>query len=470
LKVGSTTYTDNDDLPTVAAFTTDADGEATVALHPTGFSTSDTITVTFTAQNIDAAVVASQQVAAYTITNVDGEYAYAAPGGTVALKYEVKDQWDVLSAEADRLHIQASGTDFDVDDQYVAISGGKATVNIKGAPSTISGTLTVSATLQEQDSATKNWDDDATATSDADVNIEFTSATPAFSTEPASDSASVSGLATISGAVSIEGAVVSIVGAGLVYTDAEGNTASGAISVRTAANGLFTVSATSDVAGEYDVTVSVGTYSEEIVITVDAVDADAGTTLTITTAAGAASDGKFYAAPGSTIRAIFTVTDDNGNPVALASADNATFGVVVEGPGFVGTLPTTLDADGQATLNVLLGQMDSGTVTFTATYTPDTGDTDDAVTTVLTVTVGSAPAAVVADQKLTVGSFKGFVAIYTKNYTGSKLSAKVAGKWLVVEDLASFTRTVRLTGAGYTIKVDLYIDGAFVRSETVVTK
>ena len=39
------------------------------------------------------------------------------------------------------------------------------------------------------------------------------------------------------------------------------------------------------------------------------------------------------------------------------------------------------------------------------------------------------------DTKLTVGSFKGFIAIYTKGYEGSKLSAKVAGKWLVVDSL-----------------------------------
>jgi len=58
---------------------------------------------------------------------------------------------------------------------------------------------------------------------------------------------------------------------------------------------------------------------------------------------------------------------------------------------------------------------------------------------------------------------------------GQKLSAKVAGKWLVVDPIAAFksndySRTVRLTGAGYTITVDLYIDGAFVRSEVVTTK
>ena len=464
LKIAGVTYDDNDDLPTAAAFVTDADGEAAVALHPTGFSTSDTVTVTFTAQNIDASVVASQQVAAYTVENVDGDYAFAAPGGTVALKYEVKDQWDVLSAEADRLKITASGTAFVVATQYVSISGGKATVNITGNPSTISGDVLVSATLQEQDSATKNWSDDATATSDADVTVKFTTATPAFSVEPASDSASVSGLATISGKVSIEGAVVTITGAGLVFENAAGATASGVITVRTAANGLFTVSATSNVVGEYDVTVSVGTYSEEIVITVDPVDSDAGTTLVATTAVGVATDGKYYATPGSTIQAKFTLTDDYGNAV-----EATTFSVTVTGPGFVGTKPTSTDADGMATLNVLTGGTDTGSVVFTATYTPSSG-AEDAVSVVLTVIVGSAPAAVVPDQKLTVGTFKGYVAIFTLNYTGQKLSAKIAGKWLVEPSLNRYQMIKRNTGAGYTAKVDLYIDGAFVRSETIVTK
>jgi len=89
--------------------------------------------------------------------------------------------------------------------------------------------------------------------------------------------------------------------------------------------------------------------------------------------------------------------------------------------------------------------------------------------------VSSLTAAPSADQKITVGTFKGYVAIYTKGYMGQKLSAKVAGKWLVVDPIAAYksndySRTVRLTGAGYTITVDLYIDGAFVRSEVVTTK
>jgi hypothetical protein len=81
-----------------------------------------------------------------------------------------------------------------------------------------------------------------------------------------------------------------------------------------------------------------------------------------------------------------------------------------------------------------------------------------------------------AGPKLTVGSFKGYVAVYTKGYEGAKLSAKIAGKWLVVEELKeswktfNYSRTVRFTGAGYSIKVHLYINGEFVRTEDLTTK
>jgi hypothetical protein len=133
-------------------------------------------------------------------------------------------------------------------------------------------------------------------------------------------------------------------------------------------------------------------------------------------------------------------------------------------------LPTKVGSNGEtAEFSILLGSGDTtGTVTITATYDADaTGTAVAAITTVRSVVIGAAPA---TNQKLTVGTFKGYVAIYALNYTGQKLSAKVAGKWLTQNNLSRFERVVRLTGAGYTIKVDLYIDGAFVRSETVVTK
>ena len=117
-----------------------------------------------------------------------------------------------------------------------------------------------------------------------------------------------------------------------------------------------------------------------------------------------------------------------------------------------------------------MGSADTGKVTITATYDADgTGTAKAAITATKDVTIGTAPVAV-ADQKLTVGTFNGYIAIYAKGYAGQKLSAKVAGKWLTVAELSSFQRVVRKTGAGYSIKVDLYIDGVFAQTSTTVTK
>jgi hypothetical protein len=79
-------------------------------------------------------------------------------------------------------------------------------------------------------------------------------------------------------------------------------------------------------------------------------------------------------------------------------------------------------------------------------------------------------------KKLTVGSFKGFIAIYTKGYEGQRLSAKVAGKWLVIGALdesfngKNYSRTLREIGSGYNIKVHLYIDSEFLRTDELTTK
>jgi hypothetical protein len=81
-----------------------------------------------------------------------------------------------------------------------------------------------------------------------------------------------------------------------------------------------------------------------------------------------------------------------------------------------------------------------------------------------------------AVKKLTVGTFKGFIAIYSQGYEGAKLSAKVAGKWLVVDALdesfkgKNYSRTVRFTGAGYDILVHLYINGELIKTEELMTK
>ena len=86
------------------------------------------------------------------------------------------------------------------------------------------------------------------------------------------------------------------------------------------------------------------------------------------------------------------------------------------------------------------------------------------------VTVAGA-AAQASSKKLNAGSFKGHVALYAKGYKGQKFSAKVSGKGLTVDVLASnFERIVRFTGAGYDIKLHMYIDGELLKQMDVLTK
>ena len=79
---------------------------------------------------------------------------------------------------------------------------------------------------------------------------------------------------------------------------------------------------------------------------------------------------------------------------------------------------------------------------------------------------------IIVKGKITVGTFKGFIAIYSKDLEGQRLSAKVAGKWLVQDPIDTFKdfgygRVVRFTGAGYDILVDVYLNREFfTRVET----
>ena len=79
------------------------------------------------------------------------------------------------------------------------------------------------------------------------------------------------------------------------------------------------------------------------------------------------------------------------------------------------------------------------------------------------------------DQKVTIGTFNGYIAIYTQGYEGRRLTAKVAGRWLAVDPITvvpgkSYSLVKRNTGAGYLINVEVYIDGQLVRTAQVLTR
>ena len=216
----------------------------------------------------------------------------------------------------------------------------------------------------------------------------------------------------------------------------------------------------------------------------------------------------------TTYAIVASLTDKWGNPVAAADSNVGTVGtgdaVTFTGSGSVeinsssaalqrnfgkdGTVTVFLrsvkDIAGPGALNTALGTGWNYPTTLTggvsASGTIDAFELVDNSSTVWNETLWSNSLdtaveilesaadipAPVSDQKVNVGTFKGYVALYAKGYKGQKMSAIVAGKWIVVASLASdFERVVRFTGAGYTITTKIYIDGVQIGDEfTTVTE
>lgn len=75
------------------------------------------------------------------------------------------------------------------------------------------------------------------------------------------------------------------------------------------------------------------------------------------------------------------------------------------------------------------------------------------------------------NTRISIGTFKGFVAVYFKGYEGTRVSLKLAGKWVVVPKIKSdYFRLVLKTGAGYVVKTEIYINKKLVTERTLRTR
>jgi len=387
---------------------------------------------------------------------------------------DVEDQWGVAPVRTD-LRISAT---VDLGGSVstpvtAAVVAGKASVTVTPVPATRTGSATVTFALERFEQDSQAWVSGGNSDSATWNVYSYAAGTDAITSRTASISASISYGVDLSWSANAISVVVAnsfsdvVVSApGLMIRNADNTTVTASDALTVFANGKTArFNFTARKAGTYTVTFTNGTATTTSQVVVNpARDAD-GAAITFDTTTIAA---------GSTKVITGTLVDANGNPVNTSGS--ATILVTYAPTGNagipIGTMPTETDADGKFTITVLTGANDAGTAVVTATYYKSGAATAtaDVLTFNQSIVVGGAATAPASDKKLTVGSFKGYVAIYTLNYTGQKLSAKVAGKWLVKDNLVRADRVVRNTGAGYTIKVDLYIDGAFVRSETIVTK
>lgn len=241
----------------------------------------------------------------------------------------------------------------------------------------------------------------------------------------------------------------------------------GSATVRTSATGAYgDIVVYSNKAGKVTVSATVGSATKDLGLTFAAAADTAGAKWVVTVPT--------YVTPGSTAQVKAQLLDTWSNPVKVTTTSKIS--VTYTGPGFVtGSLPNTTDADGMLSFSVLFGSADTGTATVKFSYDGDAtaSTTGDNVASSGTMTLGTAPTTPTA-IKATIGTFTGYVAVFVKGAAGKKLSVKVAGKWAVVNPVVDGAKGYYLfkrnTGAGYTAKVEVYVDGSLVANQTITTK
>jgi len=474
--VNGVTYTSSTAL--LAAGFTLPSGTSTFAVSTFGqtdTSGADTITFKISNQLLSDDVVLTFQSVAYTViytpTTVSG-----LAGVSKTFPVTVEDQWGENPARTDLRVVSSVALGASISTTVsAAVVAGAASIEVTPTPATRTGSATVYFTLQQFNQDFQEWVTIGTADSALWNVFSYAAGSDAFVSRTASISASISYTTALSWSPSaiavrvlnsFSDVVVSAPGLMIQNADLTTQTASDTLTVNAANGQTVNLKFTGRLAGTYTVTFTNGSATTTSQVIVDPALDSAGSTITFDTTAIPA---------GSTRVITGTLKDLNGNPVNTSGSATILVTYVPGGSAGIpiGVMPTETDADGEFSFTVLTGPNDAGTAVVTAAYYKSGAATP--VAQVLTfnqsVVVGGASATTPAsDQKLTVGSFKGFVAIYALNYTGQKLSARVAGKWLVVDSLTRFQRVVRNTGAAIPIVVQLYIDGEFVRTENIVTK
>lgn len=75
------------------------------------------------------------------------------------------------------------------------------------------------------------------------------------------------------------------------------------------------------------------------------------------------------------------------------------------------------------------------------------------------------------NSKVTIGTFNGYVAIYTKAHQGKQLSFKIGSSWKVIKNLpTNYTYNLKKIGSGKITTVQVYIDSTLVQVLQVKVK
>jgi hypothetical protein len=473
LSLNGTVYTDSAKLPPALAVTSDASGNAVVNVVTAGFANSSTVSFVFKSQNQPAdALVVTNKTAVYAATAAGTGYQTVTLSGAIAVALTVADQWKVAAPSNYRVVVSYDGTT-----KYLPLTAGAVTATFTGTSSANAGIDVTVDAIQSQSAVTGNWTNEsgATTTSGA-VKVKSTATAAAFSTAPthspttaiaratASPKAGYLSPVTITGVTNHAGQSVVVSSTGVMFSNAAQDTAAVANTITTTAdgNGNFTVSAYVTKAGAATITYLAGTATASTTVTATANDGTKGTVLTIVSVD--------TILPGKTLVATVKLVDEHGNPVpAGAGTTSESFSVTVTGLGFVGALPTKLGANGEATVTVLLGSADEGSVVITANYDADGAGTAKTALTPVIKTVAVAPA-VAAEVNVVVGSFNGRWAVRTENAKGSAVSVKVGGKWYKATATSDNFVFARKSKVGATVLVKVWVAGDLQNEQTITVK
>jgi hypothetical protein len=252
--------------------------------------------------------------------------------------------------------------------------------------------------------------------------------------------------------------MVEISGDGLVFRAASGkSTASGKLTVGSAADGTYTFDVASLKVGKFSISQKVGATTANTILVVDPVAADSGKSITFD---------KTALVSGETAKITGTLVDSNGNGVNTSgSADVVVSWAGLGLPFGTGTLET--DADGKFSINVLVLATEVGTGTITATYRPagDAASTKN-VTVAQVLNIGT-PA---AEVNVVVGSFNGRWAVRVENAKGSAVTYKVGGKWYKATASSDNFVFSRKSKVGATVLVKVWVAGDLQNEQTVTVK
>ena len=461
--VNGTKYTTNATLAAASvALTTDASGLASVVVSSTGLTAgTDTVTVSFKAQNLTAAVVAAQTAATYTLaeTTASGSSLRSiAEGGSTTLNYTVKDQFGVAMTGGRLVSTVGYSTSATV---YTNLVGGAGSLTVTDTTASTATTIAVSTTVETQNATTLNWAAASPAISASTQTVYVASQADAFDFAPAAASAAIAANATITGSVRNAGSAVVVSATGVTFT-VNSKEYADTVTIVTGANGDFSFTAKSNTAGEKTITFT-NTEVKTAVLTVAAAAASTGATLTI--------NAPVSSVPGRTVPVSVVLVDQYGNPVDTAAADGL-LTVTVSGIGTYSAVADNSDASGKISFNVILPSNDSGVVTISAKYDSNGATADVAGTTVVlsktaTITVAAA-AAVEPTSK--IGTANSRVYVNVKDGKGSVVSVKIGAKWFTRSALNNDYTLSFKAAKGKKVSVKVYVDGDLSSSKTITVK